>query len=149
MRISDWSSDVCSSDLVDPGKTYPSYNPATGELIEDAPEASVEHAEAAIAAARRAFDETTWSTDVDTRVRCLRQLQEALERHRDEFAQLTIAECGHTHMLVSGPALDSPVAPLGYSAQLAETFTLSQDTGDPAVIPEHPRVSQECVSAGK
>ncbi|HEY9558766.1 MAG TPA: aldehyde dehydrogenase family protein [Acidimicrobiales bacterium] len=115
--------------LVDPGKTYPSYNPATGELIEDAPEASVEHAEAAIAAARRAFDETTWSTDVDTRVRCLRQLQEALERHRDEFAQLTIAECGHTHMLVSGPALDSPVALLGYYADLAEKFTFSEDIG--------------------
>src|SRR3546814_13751069 len=129
MRISDWSSDVCSSDLVDPGKTYPSYNPATGELIEDAPEASVEHAEAAIAAARRAFDETTWSTDVDTRVRCLRQPQEALERHRDEFAQLTIAECGHTHMLVSGPAPDPPVAPLGSSPHPAAPSHATDDLG--------------------
>src|SRR3546814_19631744 len=129
MRISDWSSDVCSSDLVDPGKTYPSYNPATGELIEDAPEASVEHAEAAIAAARRAFDETTWSADVDTRVRCLRQLQEALARHRVEFAQLTIAECVHPHMLVRGTAPASPLALLRSSPHPAHHATFSERNG--------------------
>src|SRR3546814_15885933 len=32
-------------------------------------------------------------------------------------------------MLVSGPALDSPVALLGYYADLAEKFTFSEDIG--------------------
>jgi len=42
--------------LVDPGRTFPVYNPATEELLEEAPDATVEHAEAAVLAARRAFD---------------------------------------------------------------------------------------------
>ncbi len=47
---------------------------------------------AAIAAARRAFDETGWSTDTDLRVRCLRQLQQAMRDHIEELRELTIAE---------------------------------------------------------
>jgi aldehyde dehydrogenase (NAD+) len=115
--------------LVDPGRTFPSINPATGELVEDAPDATVEHAEAAVSAARRAFDTTDWSTDVALRVRCLRQLHEALKGHREELAELTIAECGHTRRLVDGPALDSPVALLPYYADLAETFAFREDLG--------------------
>ena len=44
--------------LVDPGRSFSSVNPATGAVIEEAPDATVEHAEAAIRGARRAFDET-------------------------------------------------------------------------------------------
>ena len=90
---------------MDPGRHYPSVNPATGNVIEEAPDATIEHAESAIRAARHAFDETDWSTNVAKRVGCLRQLHEALHRHREDFAQLTIAECGDTPMLGVGPAL--------------------------------------------
>lgn len=115
--------------LVDPGRTFSSVNPATGSVIEEAPDATMEHAEAAIRAARRAFDETDWSTNVQQRVHCLRQLHDALQRHRETFAQLTTAECGHTQMLVNGPALDDPVALLTYYADLAEDFSFVQDLG--------------------
>ena len=50
--------------LVDPGRHYPSLNPATGSVIEEAPDATIEHAETAIRAARHAFDETDWSTEL-------------------------------------------------------------------------------------
>ena len=66
--------------LVAADRTYPSVNPATGEVLDQAPDASVADAEAAIAAARRAFDTTGWSTDVAFRARCLGQL------HRDKVA---------------------------------------------------------------
>jgi len=115
--------------LLDPGRHYPSINPATGSVIEEAPDATIEHAESAIRAARRTFDETDWSANVVKRVACLRQLHEALERHREEFAQLTIAECGHTPMLVDGPALDEPISLLAYYADLAEQFPFSEDIG--------------------
>lgn len=115
--------------LVDPGRSFSSVNPATGAVIEEAPDATVEHAEAAIRAARRAFDETDWSTNVGQRVDCLRQLHDALQRHREEFAQLTMAECGHTRMLVNGPALDDPVALLTYYADVAEAFPFVEDLG--------------------
>jgi aldehyde dehydrogenase (NAD+) len=115
--------------LVDPGRSFPSINPATGEPIEEAPDATLDHAEAAIRAARRAFDETDWAQNVDLRVRCLRQLHDALVRHRDEFAALTTAECGHSQMLVSGPALDDPLNLLTYYADLAEKFEFTEDLG--------------------
>ena len=116
--------------LVDTGRHYPSINPATGSVIEEAPDAAIEHAESAIRAARHAFDETDWSTNVAKRVGCLRQLHEALQSHREEFARLTIAECGHTPMLVDGPALDEPISLLTYYADLAEQFPFTEDIGE-------------------
>jgi len=115
--------------LVDPGRYYPSINPATGSVIEEAPDATIEHTEAAIRAARCAFDETDWSTNLAKRVDCLRQLHKALQGHREDFAQLTIAECGHTRMLVGGPALDEPISLLTYYADLAEQFPFTEDIG--------------------
>ena len=57
------------------GQTYEVVNPATEEVVGTAPDAQVEDVERAIAAARRAFDETDWSTNKELRKRCLRQLQ--------------------------------------------------------------------------
>ena len=64
----------------------PVINPATGEVLGYAPDASVADAEAAVAAARRAFDTTDWATNVELRIRCLEQLHGALVEHRDEMA---------------------------------------------------------------
>ncbi len=80
--------------LVGAETTYPSANPATGEVLGYAPDASEADAKAAIAAARRAFDETSWSTDVAFRTRCLEQLHAALDAHREELRELTIADVG-------------------------------------------------------
>ena len=63
------------------GTSYPILNPATGEEIGQAPDATAADVDAAIAAARRAFDESDWSTDVGLRLRCLRQLHDALLEH--------------------------------------------------------------------
>jgi hypothetical protein len=50
--------------LVGTDRVFASINPATGEVIGHAPDAGLDEAEMAIAAARRAFDTTNWSTDV-------------------------------------------------------------------------------------
>ena len=76
------------------GATYDNINPATETSLGPAADASARDIDAAIAAARRAFDETSWSTDVAFRVRCLRQLQEGLAKHADEFKALSTAEVG-------------------------------------------------------
>ena len=68
--------------LVAADRTYPSVNPATGEVLDQAPDATVADAQAAIAAARRAFDTTSWSTDAAFRARCLDQLHHALTEHK-------------------------------------------------------------------
>ena len=78
--------------LVTANRVFSSVNPATGAVIGHAPDAGIEEARRAIAAARRAFDTTTWSTDTAFRVRCLDQLHQALLDHAEELRELTIAE---------------------------------------------------------
>src|ERR1700749_2117466 len=43
------------------GKTFPVYNPATGEIVAHVPEAEEEDVNRAVAAARKAFDEGPWT----------------------------------------------------------------------------------------
>ena len=93
--------------LLETSRTFPSINPATGEVLGHAPDATVADAEAAVAAARRAFDETDWSTNTELRIRCLEQFHQALVDHRDELAALTIAEVGATEALCQGAQLDA------------------------------------------
>ena len=50
------------------GATFDDVNPATEQVIGVAADASTADMDAAIAAARSAFDDTTWSTDVALRV---------------------------------------------------------------------------------
>ncbi len=64
------------------GGTFGNVSPATGAVLGTTTAAAAEDMDAAIAAARRAFDETSWSTDRALRKRCLLQLQEALENER-------------------------------------------------------------------
>jgi aldehyde dehydrogenase (NAD+) len=116
--------------LVAAGRTFPSVNPATGEVLGHAPDATVEDAEAAVAAARRAFDTTDWATDVDLRIRCLDQFHRALVEHRDELAELTVAEVGATPALCAGPQLDQPIEIVRYYADLLKTYPMTEDLGN-------------------
>ncbi|MGZ6780132.1 MAG: aldehyde dehydrogenase family protein [Mycobacterium sp.] len=116
--------------LVETSATFPSLNPATTEVVGYAPDATVADAEAAIAAARRAFDATDWSTDTELRIRCLEQLHTALIEHRDELAALNTAEVGATAGLNAGPQLDAPIEIVRYYADLLKTYPLTEDLGD-------------------
>ncbi len=116
--------------LVETPQTFSSLNPATGEVLGHAPDATVADAEAAVAAARRAFDTTDWSTNTELRVRCLEQLHQALIDHRDELAELTIAEVGATPALCQGAQLDSPIAIVRYYADLLKSYPMTEDLGN-------------------
>lgn len=116
--------------LVETERTFPSLNPATGEVLGFAPDATVDDARAAVAAARQAFDTTDWSTNTELRIHCLEQLHQALVDHRDEFAALTIAEVGATESLCQGAQLDAPIAIVQYYADLLKTFSMTEDLGN-------------------
>ncbi|BCI54290.1 aldehyde dehydrogenase [Mycolicibacterium litorale] len=116
--------------LIDTGRVFPSLNPATAEVLGHAPDATVDDARAAVAAARRAFDTTDWSTNVELRVRCLRQLHAALVEHRDELAALTIAEVGATEALCQGAQLDQPIEIVRYYADLLAAYPMTEDLGN-------------------
>ena len=112
------------------GRAFPSYDPANGKVIGFAPDAALADAEKAVAAARRAFDTTEWSTDKELRIRCLDQLHKALLDHSEELRALTIAEVGATHMLTEGPHLDDPIRIIGYYADLLRSYPMTEDLGN-------------------
>ena len=58
------------------GGTFETVNPATEEVLGVAADGTAADMDAAIGAARQAFDESGWATDLELRVRCIRQLRE-------------------------------------------------------------------------
>ncbi|MGH3248957.1 MAG: aldehyde dehydrogenase family protein [Trebonia sp.] len=116
--------------LVTTERTYPSVNPATGDVLGYAPDASVADAQAAIAAARYAFDTGDWATDVGFRARCLHQLYQALIEHKEELRALTIADVGATRQDTYGSQLDLPIEIVRYYAELLATFSWTEEVGD-------------------
>ncbi|TDK89381.1 aldehyde dehydrogenase family protein [Mycobacterium paragordonae] len=116
--------------LVATPKTFATVNPATGEVLGYAPDAGVQEARQAIAAARRAFDTTDWSTDVEFRIRCLDQLHQALLDHAEELRELTIAEVGATRALTHGAQLDEPIGIVRFYADLLRMYEFSEDLGE-------------------
>ncbi len=109
--------------------TFPTVNPATEETLGVAADASAGDMDAAIEAARRAFDDTDWSTDVELRVRCIRQLQQVMRDHIEELRALTIAEVGAPRMLTASAQLEGPVEDLSFCANTAESFQWTTDLG--------------------
>jgi aldehyde dehydrogenase (NAD+) len=112
------------------GRTYPNINPATEEVIGVSADASQADVERAIAAARRAFDETDWSRNVELRVRCIRQLHQALVDHQEELADITVAEVGAPRMLMGGPQLGEPLKFFPFYADLAEGYEWHEQLGE-------------------
>ncbi len=129
------------------GATYPILNPATGAEIGQAPDATAADMEAAIAAARRAFDETDWSTDVELRVRCLRQLHQALLEEEQSFKALTTAEVGMPGFMMGAAGFDVPVDGLRWVTDLAESYEFESDLGiaTPMGIPSRRTLRREAV----
>ena len=127
------------------GRTFEVVNPATEEVIGVVADGGPEDLDAAVTAARRAFDETAWSTDVGLRVRGLRQLQAALGAHADDLRAMTVAETGSPVSFTYSAQLDAPVEGLGWVADLAEAYQWETDLGDasPMGIPSHRWVRRE------
>ena len=88
------------------GKRFDNINPATEEVLGQVADASAEDMQRAIVAARRAFDETDWSTNRALRKRCLEQLQDALEAEREELRDELIAEVGSPRLITYAAQLD-------------------------------------------
>ena len=126
---------------------FATVNPATEEVLGEAANADVADMDRAIGAARRAFDETDWSTDSELRVRCVRQLRDAMLEHVEELRDLTIADVGAPRMLTAGAQLEGPINDLSFAADTAENYEWTQDLGQasPMGIPTRRSVVREAV----
>jgi aldehyde dehydrogenase (NAD+) len=112
------------------GETFDNVSPATGGLLGATAAAGAEDMDAAIGAARRAFDETSWSTDRALRKRCLLQLQAALEGESADIREEIVAEVGAPMMTTYMAQLDWPLSDaLTHPAELIDTFTWERELG--------------------
>ncbi|MBN3510606.1 aldehyde dehydrogenase [Mycolicibacterium septicum] len=129
------------------GGVFETVNPATEEVLGVAADADAEDMGNAINAARRAFDDTDWSTNTALRVRCLRQLRDALRENVEDLRELTIAEVGAPRMLTAGAQLEGPIDDLAYSADTAENYEWTTDLGyaTPQGIPTNRKIAREAV----
>src|SRR5215468_6037941 len=77
------------------GKTFPTYNPATGEVLARVAEGDREDIDRAVKAARAAFQTGPWSKlTVSERGRLIWKLADLLEEHLEEFAELEMLDNG-------------------------------------------------------
>src|ERR1700747_591561 len=77
------------------GKTFPTYNPATGEVLSNVAEGDREDIDRAVKAARAAFATGPWSKiSPSERGRMMWRLAYLLEKHHEEFAQLESLDNG-------------------------------------------------------
>jgi len=127
--------------------TFPTINPATEEVLGVAADADADDMSRAIDAARRAFDDTDWSRDTELRVRCVRQLRDAMREHIEELRELTISEVGAPRMLTGIAQLEVPINDLAFAADTAESYEYSQDLGEasPMGIPTRRTIAREAV----
>lgn len=124
---------LIDGELVDAasGKTYPNINPATEEVIGEVADAGHEDMDRAIAAARRAFDETDWSTNHAFRLKCLQQLKEGLLAEMEDFKQQIAAETGAPLAICGdmGPQCELPIGFIDYTLEALPKFQWSRDIG--------------------
>ena len=83
------------------GRTYDNIGPWTGKPVGIAADASAGDVEQAIAAARRAFDTTDWSTNHDKRLALVHKLFDLFEANRDRLVAIARHEVGAPLMAVN------------------------------------------------
>jgi aldehyde dehydrogenase (NAD+) len=95
---------LVDGELVDAagGATFSSYDPSTGEVVAQFADAGADDTERAIAAARRAFDESDWATQGrESRVRRVRDFVERLTARMPELIEWETRDAGHTARLAN------------------------------------------------
>jgi aldehyde dehydrogenase (NAD+) len=112
----------------DSGAKFDVIHPASEEVAGQATDGTVEDMRRAVGAARRAFDETDWSRDLDFRYHCLTQLHQALDRDKERLRRVMITEVG-CPVTVSGSQIESPIEEVKHWAEHGKRFEYLVDTG--------------------
>src|SRR6201987_394580 len=128
------------------GQTVDNLNPATEEVLGVCTDASAQDMTEAIAAARRAFDTTDWSTNRELRQHCLQQLHDALQEDKEQMRAELVAEVGCPVSTTYIAQLDWPLADgIAYPAGLISEFAWQRALPDGALMgaPYHRSVVKE------
>jgi phenylacetaldehyde dehydrogenase len=91
------------------GKTFPTFDPATGEVLSQVAEGDREDIDRAVKAARAAFETGPWSKmTASERGRAIWKLGDLLDQRRDEFAAIESLDNGKPYKVAR--AADVPLA---------------------------------------
>lgn len=113
------------------GDTYVNINPATEAVMGEVADAGTADMDRAIAAARRAFDETDWSTNHAFRLSCLQQLKEGLLASMEDLKMQIAAETGAPLGICgqAGPHCELPIGFIDYTLEALPAYVWSKDIG--------------------
>jgi aldehyde dehydrogenase (NAD+) len=128
------------------GGHFDNVNPATEEVLGQTADATAVDMDRAIVAARRAFDDTSWSADRAFRQRCLRQLHEAIVGEQELLRAELVAEVGCPVMTTYLAQLDAPLAEgLLWPAEYIDSFEWERELPDNEAfgVPSWQRVVKE------
>jgi acyl-CoA reductase-like NAD-dependent aldehyde dehydrogenase len=114
--------------LTDSGATFDVVHPASERVAGQATDGTIDDMGRAVGAARRAFDETDWSRDLEFRYHCLNQLHKALERNKERLRRVLITEVG-CPISVAGSQIESPIEEVKHWAEHGRKFDYLVDTG--------------------
>jgi phenylacetaldehyde dehydrogenase len=106
------------------GKTFEVYNPATGSVIANVPEAEKADVDLAVAAARRAFDDGVWAKlGPSGRGKMLWKLADLIERDLEELAEIESIDNGKPYAVARVADLPLTVDIFRYMAGWATKIT--------------------------
>jgi aldehyde dehydrogenase (NAD+) len=130
------------------GRTADNLNPATEEVLGVTADAGADDMDEAIAAARRAFDTTDWSTNREFRQHCLIQLHEALQQEKEQMRAELVAEAGAPLGMTYIAQLDWPLADaVRWPAEFISDFAWERQLEEDAKmgVPYHRVVVKEAM----
>jgi aldehyde dehydrogenase (NAD+) len=119
---------------IDTEDSYEIRSPATEELVATVAKGGTEHVDAAVAAAKRSFEEGTWRrTPPAERAALINAVAERLAARADELAALQSRENGATIRMTGALHVGLSVGQLQYLAAIAQTY--EWETPGPTIEP--------------
>ena len=111
------------------------HSPTDGAVLARVPQGTVEDAERAVSAARRAFD--GWAaTPPARRAELLKKIQDGLKARTDEIARTITLEMGMPYKLSQRIQVGSPTATFGMYARMLGDFAFEERVGHSKVLRE-------------
>jgi aldehyde dehydrogenase (NAD+) len=111
------------------GAKHEIIGPWTGEVVGYAADASAADMDEAITAARRAFDESDWSSNRTLRRELVAKLGEGLKANRDRIAAIVRHEGGGAPAAMAGPLVDLPMTAFEPLLKMFDSFEWEKDMG--------------------
>lgn len=125
-----------AGNLVEAKESFDVINPATGRVFAQAPAASAEQLDEAIAAAKIAFK--TWSAlSYDERQAYLNRYADALQQHRDDLVRLLTLEQGKPMLTMAAPEVDQAISYIRQIAARRIPVEIVEDTDSHVVELHH------------